>query len=109
MWAKALGSSGATNNSYDSNVRGINFTGVFGEVETFWYPASGHRKASDGRLGNVSYYGYYWSCSLNEDDGLYAYGLFFSSNGSVDPSYNSDCSDYHPVRCLQVTDEAAEL
>ena len=105
VWSKALGSSSSFTQSllYDSTYKGINFSGKFGSDQTIWYPASSDRGSS---LLEVGYYGYYWSASPYSNC---AYYLFFSGNGSVDPSDNDYFRDNgRSVRCLQVIDEVAE-
>ena len=50
VWSKAFGSSSYIDYQYDSTNKGMYFSGKFGSASTIWYPASGYRSSSDGRL-----------------------------------------------------------
>ena len=64
-----------------------------------YYPASGSRSDIDGSLSNVGNDGYYWSASPSSN---YAYRLYFSYNGYVDPSnYGNYRANGGSVRCLR--------
>ena len=99
VWSTALGSSSSYSGTYDSTNNGINFSGKFGSASTIWYPASGYRNNSVGSLGNVGYYGQYWSVTPYYSGG--AYDLSFSNRGSVYPSNSSNGAIGRSVRCLQ--------
>lgn len=101
VWAKALGKTKDVNVPSDYTNRGINYSGAFGGDETIWYPASGFRNHSDGVLGRVHNYGYYWSCSPYGSVSFNAYFLNFDTNGNVYPSDNNSRAYGFPVRCLQ--------
>ena len=98
VWSKALGSSSYFEHTYSSSNEGMNFSGKFGSASTIWYPASGCRSNYDGSLSNVGNLGHYWSASPYR---YYAYDLYFTSNGSVHPSYYSNRAYGGSVRCLQ--------
>ena len=108
VWAKALGTSDPLSVLDVSDAGGgINFTGIFGEAESIWYPAAGVINRNYG-LEQTYYYGCYWSCTSY--NGLQAYYLLLTNSGGVDPA--SDVSmggwggheDGFPVRCLKITD-----
>ena len=105
VWAKALGSSSEFTKSslYNSTNEGINFSGKFGSTSTIWYPASGYRDCSDGRLGGVGNEGLYWSASLFS--AFFGFvdvdGLYFGSRGNVNPSFIYESAYGLSVRCLQ--------
>lgn len=61
-----------------------------------WFPASGYRSSSNGRLYDVGAYGYYWLSAPNASIPTYGSGLNFSSNfvfpvGSFDRAYGNGC------------------
>ena len=98
VWSKALGSSSDFEQEYSSSNEGMNFSLKFGSASTIWYPASGYCVNSDGRLALVGSSGDYWSASPYNSS---AYGLDFSRNGSVNPSYYYFRAYGQSVRCLQ--------
>ena len=100
VWAKALGSSASVSVSFDSSKMGINFTGIYGEAECIWYPASGRRGHTVGGLNNVGVGGHYWSASPFDYS---AYCLFIKMYEGVGPSDVSLRAYGHSVRCLQET------
>ena len=82
-------------NSYWGELNGVN--GYFigdGEPKLF-LPAAGNRYGSNGSLGDVGTYGYYWSSTPN---GTNAYHLYFYS-GSFRMSTNYRAYGY-TVRCV---------
>lgn len=99
IWSEALGSSSyfEDDSLYDDINDGINFSGRFGDSSTIWYPASGYR-SGDGSLNLVGYYGYYWSVSPISS---YAYFLYFSNDGYVNPSFNNYRAHGRAVRCAR--------
>ena len=98
VWAKALGTSAFVSLPIDSSKRGINFAGTYGDSECIWYPASGSRNYSLGRLNDVGGYGVYWSASPNSNN---AFSLDFNYLGGVYPSCNYNRAYGNSVRCLQ--------
>ena len=86
--------------TYDSTNEGISFS--ISSPSKTWYPASGWRNDFDGGLECVGSYGNYWSASPSSFlYGNYAYYLYFSYDGYVDPSYSSFRALGYSVRCLQ--------
>ena len=83
IWSKALGSSSYFDYGYSNTNEGMNFSGKFGSASTIWYPASGSRNCDYGSLHNVGDFGHFWSASHGSSG---ADGLYFYSNGFVDPS-----------------------
>ena len=98
IWSKA----GFADTEYDSTNKGISFS--ISSSSTTWYPASGYRNDNDGGLNSVGYHGRYWSASPYS---YYAYYLFFSYDGRVNPSNYYYRARGYSVRCLQVIDEVA--
>ena len=77
-----------TADSWDkfSAAYGHNFYTNGSKTATIFFPASGFRYYSDGSLGNVGYYGYFWSAvPSNTYDGCF---LYFVWSG-VNPQYNN--------------------
>ena len=102
VWAKALGTSSEVSLSGDSINHGINFSGIFGDSESIWYPASGCREWDDGDFKCTKYASwgdgvYYWSSYC------YPYGYtsleFDLSYGY--PSRSNEPAYGFPVRCLK--------
>ncbi len=73
-------------------------------VPRIFLPAAGYRFNSDGAADNRGYYGKYWSSKPNSYD---AYDLGFHS-GRVSLGSHFRADGYY-VRCVQATDEVAEL
>ena len=105
VWSKAEGSSSSFSHTYNSSNEGMNFSSKFGSASTIWYPASGYRDDGDGSLYDVGSRGDYWSASPYY---YYAYDLYFSYGGSVNPSSSYSRANGLSVRCLRVIDEVAE-
>lgn len=95
IWAKACGSTSFTC-SYDSLYEGINFSGKFGDASVIWYPATGHRRDSEGRLVDVGSDGYYWSASSSYK---LSYSMEFDDSGYVRASDSDWRACGKPVRC----------
>ena len=73
-------------------------------VPQVFFPAAGGRSYGDGNAFNRGNYGFYWSSRPISD---YAYYLgFYSSNSYMNGRYHAYG---YSVRCVQVTDEVAEL
>ena len=98
VWSKAKGSSSSFIHTYNSSSEGMNFSSKFGSASTIWYPASGYRDDGDGSLYDVGSRGDYWSASPYY---YYAYDLYFSHGGSVNPSSSYNRAYGLSVRCLQ--------
>ena len=100
VWSKALGSSSyfSDESLYDSTNEGVNFSGKFGEEQTIWYPASGHRYRDDGDLLSVGYTVFCWSASINN---FYAYSLRVGSGGGGYPATDGSRGGGEPVRCIK--------
>lgn len=105
VWAKALGTALSEPLSFDSTNRGINFTGIYGEAETIWYPTSGFRNSGDGSLLSLSSDGdvYCWSSSYHDNVEDYivdsnAYYMRFDWSGLYLSNISGRDVGY-PVRC----------
>jgi len=100
VWAKASGMSSSLDTSglWNSSAEGVNFSSMFGEDETIWYPLSGYR---DSSLNEVGSRGIYWSCAPDKDNNsLGSYCLYFNISGG-NPSYTRPRSYSMSVRCLK--------
>ena len=108
VWAKALGTSNEVSLSGDSINHGINFSGLLGDAEFIWYPASGCRRWDSGDFTNSMYWSsggfgvYYWSCHP-----IHSMSLEFDFSYGY-PSRQNESSYGFPVRCLKETDKVAE-
>lgn len=80
VWSRASDTSSSFSSTglWNSEARGVNFSGKFGEDETIWYPASGGRLDS---LLSEGWQGSYWSCSPGSDGHVDASCLYFSDGG----------------------------
>lgn len=107
VWAKALGISNSVllTFPFDSENFGINFTGIFSDVESVWYPTTCSRGYSNGAFSDVHWAGSYWSCSPSDRFYENAQNLYFNGNGNVSPSdyYDTERAYGLPVRCLKET------
>ena len=98
VWSKAKGSSSEYKRNYDSNDRGMNFSGDFGTDQTIWYPAARCRDSIDGSLSYFSNFGFYWSATPS---GSLVCRLDFGNDGYVYPSNDDFRAHGYSVRCLQ--------
>lgn len=95
VWSKANDSSSSFNRYYDTYDEGMNFSGQFGNASTIWYPASGFRSPSSGKLSSVGKENGYWSASST-------CGFRFFCDGSVQPHVEKfHQADGFPVRCIK--------
>lgn len=107
VWAKALGTSESIIMSYDKTNGGFDFTGVYGDSESIWYPASGYRQGTTtgltaGGIYGVNTRGHYWSCSpLESTNVIGSLTLYFLNDGNVYPSQSGNRATLNSVRCLQ--------
>lgn len=99
VWARASGADRYFTLNDDSANKGINYSGSFGDAETIWYPYSGYRYYADnGHFDKVGLYGYYWSCTSDENNTWVAYTMNFGIN-SVWVSNTDHKSNMYSVRC----------
>ena len=98
VWAKACGTS--SNFSLSKTGRGIEFSGIFGDAQSIWYPDAGYRNRASGRLEAVGSDGSYWSASLN---GSKVYYLLLNYVGGIYPSQFNDKGLSRAVRCQKET------
>ena len=101
VWSNALGSSSISYyGEYDGTNEGMNFSGMFGDDSTIWYPASGYLLDGSGNLENVGIYtfGLYWSASPS---GSQASNLYFYDYGEIQPGHCSYRACGDAVRCLK--------
>ena len=108
IWVIAEGTYGTFLVDYDHYNMGINFSNVFGDDSIIWYPMSGFRFFDKGALGEIGFYGHYWSASIFTDT-MSAFGLNIQNNsGYVITGYVPTRASGLSVRCLKETDEVAE-
>ena len=101
VWSNALGSSSISYyGEYDGTNEGMNFSGMFGDDSTIWYPASGYLLDGSGNLENVGIYtfGLYWSASPS---GSQASNLYFYDYGEIQPGHSNYRAYGYSVRCLK--------
>ena len=96
IWAKAHGSPATYTHTYDSNKKGHDFSGDFGESTPIWYPVMRRRSYETGNLSNDNT-GCYWSCSPNDNTVYYLY----TSGSNVNPASYAFRAFGQPVRCCK--------
>ncbi len=96
IWAKAHGSPATYTHAYDSNKKGHDFSGDFGESSPIWYPVMRRRSYETGNLSNDNT-GCYWSCSPNDNTVYYLY----TSGSNVNPASYAFRAFGQPVRCCK--------
>ena len=96
IWAKAHGSSATYTHTYDSNKKGHDFSGDFGESSPIWYPVMRRRSYETGNLSNDNT-GCYWSCSPKDNTVYYLY----TSGTNVNPASYAFRAFGQPVRCCK--------
>ena len=102
VWAKAFGSSESATISYDSVNCGMNFTGLFGDAETIWYPGTDYLNHMNGYPNNACTFGYCWSCSHSKINGnREAYLMYYSQWNDLGVSVSNMRAFGYPVRCLK--------
>ena len=103
VWSMALGSSsGFTDEAlYNSINKGMDFSGIFGDATTIWYPASSSRNYEFNHLNSVGSYGVFWSASPSENGGDFAYGFASRYYGSVSPLNIFYRASGLSVRCIK--------
>ena len=96
IWAKAHGSSASYTHTYDSNKKGHDFSGDFGESSPIWYPVVKRRSYETGNLSSDNT-GCYWSCSPTGNMVYYLY----TSSSNVNPASYAFRAFGQPVRCCK--------
>ena len=96
IWAKAHGSSASYTHIYDSNKKGHDFSGDFGESSPIWYPVVKRRSYETGNLSSDNT-GCYWSCSPTGNMVYYLY----TSSSNVNPASYAFRAFGQPVRCCK--------
>ncbi len=96
IWAKAHGSSSSYTHTYDSNKKGHDFSGDFGESSPIWYPVVKRRSYETGNLSSDNT-GCYWSCSPTGNMVYYLY----TSSSNVNPASYAFRAFGQPVRCCK--------
>ena len=96
IWAKAHGSSASYTHTYDSNKKGHDFSGDFGESSPIWYPVVKRRSYETGNLSSDNTV-CYWSCSPTSNMVYYLY----TSSSNVNPASYAFRAFGQPVRCCK--------
>ncbi len=96
IWAKAHGSSASYTHTYDSNKKGHDFSGDFGESSPIWYPVVKRRSYETGNLSSDNTV-CYWSCSPTGNMVYYLY----TSSSNVNPASYAFRAFGQPVRCCK--------
>jgi uncharacterized protein (TIGR02145 family) len=100
VWATALGA--ATKNAkFDSKLKGLNLSGIFGDDETIWFPMAGSLNYSGGKLGSVGSSGIYWSATPYTSTSVYASILSTNTNGLVNTNNYGNRARAYSVRCIK--------
>ena len=77
------------------------------ELQRLLFPAAGNRNNSDGNANNRGNNGNYWSSRSGGSDAYYlSFGSSYTDVNDYNNNYRANGSS---VRCVQVTDEVAEL
>lgn len=98
--------------STKDNQNGSYFVGEYTYIEGLpqvFFPAAGYRYHYDGDASNRDFDGLYWSSRPSYYDINYAYSLGFGRSGASMNYFYYHRALGHSVRCVQVTDEVAEL
>ena len=111
VWTQALGSPTGGTGNYDTDNKGMNFSGRFGSYNTIWYPAAGCRSASSGLI-DVDEKGGYWAAGIyTDDESLSNCGnlLGFDRGNDIHGlTLRNGCSFGHPVRCIRENSQTSE-
>ena len=98
VWAKASAGYGSTTVTDDTKNKGVNYSKIFGDAETIWYPYAGSY-SNYGSLSNVSGGGLCWSCSVGTS-GMYNFKF---SRSEFLTEYILNSSFGFSVRCIKDT------
>jgi hypothetical protein len=97
VYSIASGTSSKYEVSYDNVNLGINFSGIYGQDDVIWYPASG-TISSPTSVSYVGNWGRYW---LSNPMGNHALNLLFLNTDEVSHNGGFWRSEGCPVRCVQ--------
>ena len=99
IWSIALDNKGwfYSKLANDSN-NGMDFSGIFGDSMSIWYPFTGLRFYATGKLIETADRAHTWSDYIND---FLVFELVIQSNGYVDPAYGSQKANGYSVRCVQ--------
>ena len=103
LWHNALGQDTVFLTDWDENNKGYDFTGLFGDAKSIWYPLSGKYALEDGRLYPL--FGIIiWACDIPADES--AIGLYCFNDAqkhlAVCSTYNFYRAEAFPTRCVAV-------
>ena len=98
VWAKAADETDDFSCQWNSDSKGMNFSGKFGSDENIWYPAAGYLGYNVGSLDNVGSRGSWWSCT---PVGNKADRLIIQDNGNVGPAGINARSVGNAIRCFK--------
>lgn len=99
IWTKSLDSTSSFEDTSlcKSTAKGYNFSKIFGDDNTIWYPLAGYLYRASGQLCNVGHNGYYWSVTPNSDN--YVYYLYFYCYDYINPESSNHRANAFTVRC----------
>jgi uncharacterized protein (TIGR02145 family) len=99
IWSNALGSSLSFTAQNTQN--GINFSNMLGSDSTIWYPLSGERLSTGGKLSYVGDFGHYWSADDSVKPEYYMSTLNINYTGTVYPCQMDFRARGYSVRCIK--------
>ena len=79
VWGKALGIKSSAVYTFDSDLKGSQMGGVFGDDENIWYPASGCREYANGGLIKIGSAGVCQSVTVYKANSPYTTVLYWTS------------------------------
>ncbi len=97
VYSIASGTSSKYEVPYDNVNLGVNFSGIYGQDDVIWYPASG-TISSPTSVSYVGNWGRYW---LSNPMGNHALNLLFRNTDEVSHNGGFWRSEGCPVRCVQ--------
>ena len=102
VWYKAIGKVQVTPNPFDKENKGVNLSGIAGEDDCIWYPATGYYGKADGKFYGTGINASYHSVTPGS-----AYGTISFVIGSNYPDlYLQNVTDFGgaaPARCVKDT------
>jgi hypothetical protein len=89
---------------YDASSKGLDFTKVFGDAKSIWYPYTGHYAWEDGRLHPIAPV-VIWSSDISDDE--FGWIFYVNINGEVNlatviPYMEGSRAQAFPTRCVAV-------
>lgn len=82
----------------DASLKGVNFSGWFGDDETIWYPKGGLINEGTAELNGVGSIGIFWAAGVSS---IVSNCLFIEVNDDVEPASAIGRAHGCAVRCVQ--------